>query len=277
MKTAICTIAKNENVYINDWVNYYLNIGFDDIYIYDNNDVDTPYVGDFIENKDNVVITNWHEDYVHLFNQIAAYKDFLSKYSSIYDWVSFIDVDEYIHLNCNSIQDWLSNAPNECNCIALVWKIYGDDGIVIGDESIPVCERFTSQVNGLSLNCYKSIIRTNSINSDFFWQSQSLFSIKDVVSGEFVFDYYDYRFNKIEVDADKIIDNNFVLENEECYIKHYMTKSISEFIKYKYTRWTDSKIIFGDGSPFDYFFAMNEKTQEKVDYIKEQTGIEIKI
>ena len=37
MKTAICAIAKHENVYINDWVNYHLNLGFDHIYIYDDN------------------------------------------------------------------------------------------------------------------------------------------------------------------------------------------------------------------------------------------------
>ena len=48
MTYAICAIAKNENNYINDWVNWHINIGFDHIYLYDNNDINMPFVGDFI-------------------------------------------------------------------------------------------------------------------------------------------------------------------------------------------------------------------------------------
>ena len=56
MINVICAIAKNENDYINDWVNWHLNLGFDRIYLYDNNELETPYVGDFIEQKDKVEI-----------------------------------------------------------------------------------------------------------------------------------------------------------------------------------------------------------------------------
>lgn len=37
MKIAICTIVKNENHYIRNWVSYHLRLGFDTIYLYDNN------------------------------------------------------------------------------------------------------------------------------------------------------------------------------------------------------------------------------------------------
>lgn len=39
-KTAILSLAKNENWYINDWVDYHVGLGFDRIFIYDNNDIE---------------------------------------------------------------------------------------------------------------------------------------------------------------------------------------------------------------------------------------------
>ena len=33
----ICTIARKENLYIKEWVDYHLSIGFTHIYIFDNN------------------------------------------------------------------------------------------------------------------------------------------------------------------------------------------------------------------------------------------------
>jgi hypothetical protein len=37
MKVAIVCIAKNEDLYLEEWVNYHLKLGFDRIYIYMNN------------------------------------------------------------------------------------------------------------------------------------------------------------------------------------------------------------------------------------------------
>ena len=37
MKIAVCAIMKDENQYIEEWSNHYKNLGFDHIFIYDNN------------------------------------------------------------------------------------------------------------------------------------------------------------------------------------------------------------------------------------------------
>ena len=39
MKTALCAIAKNENLYIREWVEYYMKLGFSNIILYDNNNI----------------------------------------------------------------------------------------------------------------------------------------------------------------------------------------------------------------------------------------------
>ena len=38
-KTCICTLGKQENKYIREFVEYYNRIGVDKIYLYDNNDI----------------------------------------------------------------------------------------------------------------------------------------------------------------------------------------------------------------------------------------------
>ena len=40
MKICVCTLAKNENRYIKEFVEHYKKYGVDKIYLYDNNDID---------------------------------------------------------------------------------------------------------------------------------------------------------------------------------------------------------------------------------------------
>lgn len=43
MKKAIICIAKNEDLYIDEWIQYHLKIGFDRVFVYQNN---WRYIGD---------------------------------------------------------------------------------------------------------------------------------------------------------------------------------------------------------------------------------------
>ena len=60
MEVVICAMAKNEHKYINEWVAHYVKLGIDKIYLYDNDDLDKPFIGDFIDKKylNKVVIKN---------------------------------------------------------------------------------------------------------------------------------------------------------------------------------------------------------------------------
>ena len=40
MQSCIVAIAKNEELYLEEWVKYHFNLGFDKIFICDNNDLD---------------------------------------------------------------------------------------------------------------------------------------------------------------------------------------------------------------------------------------------
>lgn len=54
----------------------------------------------------------------------------------------------------------------------------------------------------------------------------------------------------------------------ECvFLNHYMTKSLSEFIKQKLNR-TDA--VFGSNLGLNYFWRINKRTKDKEDYLKRE-------
>ena len=61
------------------------------------------------------------------------------------------------------------------------------------------------------------------------------------------------------------INENY--SHEKVYLNHYMTKSLSEFIDQKMNR-TDA--VYGDNIPLDYYWRINKKTQDKLNWLKEK-------
>ena len=258
MRTSICAVAKNENSYINEWVSYHLNLGFDSIYLYDNNDKETQSVDNYINKYDleKVNIIDWHAEEMHLENQVSAYNNFIDEYAQEYDWCAFIDIDEFIVLNVQNIQEFLSKAPDGSN-ILLNWKVYGDDDVVEGDESIPVRERFVIPKVTNQWGVYRSIVNFK-VNKEYHACSPHHFSTElcdDIVCR-------DCNFNKVKYFPDFIYGSYNDLMRYPCYIAHYQTKTISEFLKYKFNRAPG----YFTGS--DYFFQINDKTPEKEEYIR---------
>jgi len=108
-KTCICTLAKQENRYIREFVEYYYKIGVDKIYLYDNNNVNG-------ERFEEVIDDFIKSGFVHIIDirgkklpQLKAMTDCYKKHYKYYDWLIFYDIDEYIHLiNYSNIKYFLN-------------------------------------------------------------------------------------------------------------------------------------------------------------------------
>ena len=102
LKVCLCVIGKNENLYIKEFVNYYINLGYNHIYLYDNNDINEERFEDVIKDEINsgfISIINYRGYRGDNINpQIEAYKDCYEKNSNKYEWLSFFDIDEYLEL-----------------------------------------------------------------------------------------------------------------------------------------------------------------------------------
>ena len=66
IKACLCVIGKNENLYVKEFVTYYKNLGYNHIYIYDNNDVNGERFEDVLDDeiKSNFVTINIIEEKV---------------------------------------------------------------------------------------------------------------------------------------------------------------------------------------------------------------------
>ncbi len=133
-KIALVCIAKNEDHYIDEWIDYHKKLGFDDIFIYENN---WEYNG-------------IHED-VKIFPvvgevmQIPAYNHFMNNYHRDYDWAAFIDIDEFIVLKQHTnIHDFVK-LYGATNSIAMNWVMFGDNGHEKVDGDYSVLKRFTKR------------------------------------------------------------------------------------------------------------------------------------
>jgi len=128
VRVAICAIAKNEGPYLAEWVAYHRIIGFDHILLYDNESTDdTPRVCAELEARGHLSVVKWSAPpRAHV--QRLSYRDGLKRLRPEFDWITFIDLDEFIVLpHHDGIHDFLSEY-GWLNAIAMNWKLFGTSG-----------------------------------------------------------------------------------------------------------------------------------------------------
>lgn len=138
MRIGICAIAKNEDLYIDEWIRYHRKLGVDQICIFQNN---WRYSGPFTENFH----VHWYAQDGEV-QQLNAYNRFLHNTNlSIQelDWCAFIDVDEYICVRdvSRSFRDILEEFQAYPS-LAINWRLFGSSRLS-WDGSHDVVTRFT--------------------------------------------------------------------------------------------------------------------------------------
>jgi len=255
MKTAICTIAKLENNYIAEWVNYHLSLGFTNIYIYDNNDIDTENISDIIHNK-HVTIINVQGIHKKE-NQTIQYWSYTNcylTYGYLYDYMLFIDCDEFLILeNDKNVNTFLSkDIYKGFDQIRLFFRNATDNNLVRINNNYSVLSRFTQ---------FKETI-----------YGSSFLKTKLCIKKIGPHGCSDKALKNCNVLGEQIINNErFSVLNcnkiyKIAYFNHYPTKTIEEYISIKLHRG------YPDGQTnlpsLDNFFKINEKTPEKLEYLK---------
>ena len=261
MTCAIIVSIKDENKYLDEWITYHKKLGVNHIFIIDNNDIDGEDPCDII-NKYNDYITYINERGNRIIDfQVITYKTIYNKFKQLYDWFIFIDIDEFITLNAdNNINDYLNrNIFDNADQICLNWTIYDDNDLIYADYSIPVQKRFTRRMEYdydkeyPLYNLQKCILRGN-LNIDEH-------RIHNIVNFNIPF----YTVNNRGDELNQLYGSSE--HNEDlAYIKHYITKSLEEFIIKKYNKedaLNRGKVNFKQG-----YFSVNKHTIKKDEYIK---------
>jgi hypothetical protein len=152
MKVALVSIAKDEDIYIEEWITYHKKIGFDKIFIYENDWRCT------CEDQQLVKIP-----FDGKTKQIPAYNHFIKTYYLEYDWVLFLDVDEFLVIkNYNNIKDFIAENYLMGHGFGINWALFGNNGhSEIRNNSYSVLERFTKRGANV-FPMYKTLLRLSS-------------------------------------------------------------------------------------------------------------------
>lgn len=141
MDVALVCIAKNEELYIQEWIDYHLKLGFDDIFIYQNN-------WRWESEQKNVIKYELDGEV----QQRIAYNDFIQNNLKIYDWVAFFDVDEFLvlkkHDNVKNFIQQYSEHPS----IAINWVLFGNNNIEDTTENFSLIKRFTKRQKNVNFH-----------------------------------------------------------------------------------------------------------------------------
>lgn len=204
MKIAVCAIMKDENQYIEEWSNHYKNLGFDHIFIYDNNSK-IPLVSE----KDYITIVNWPDDKFK--SQSRSYLSCAKNEGKDYDYILFIDADEFYMSKSMNIHKDIENLKNkygDFDGLGLYWRIYGQPKPYL--EKRQAIEKYTQ----------------------YFGNTH----IKSLLKPKLILDFPDPHKGHLKPGS-KYIDelNRTVVSpiglhtSEDIYIKHIFTRSKEEF------------------------------------------------
>lgn len=162
-------MGKEENLYAKEYVNHYKKLGYNHIFLYDNNDING-------EKFEEILKEEVNEGFVSIINyrgyrgekgklggpQLVIYYDCYEKNKNNFDWLSFFDFDEFLELKPRkiSIQEFLNNKRYKfCQNIKINFLFYSDNELLYYDKR-PVQQRFIFPLLNHSNNSViKSTIR----------------------------------------------------------------------------------------------------------------------
>ena len=168
IKVCLCAIGKQENRYINEFVNHYQKLGYDHIYIYDNNNKNDERMDQIYFNSNFVTIIDYR-GYNNKDSQYKAYYNCYKNYNKKYHWLSFFDFDEFLEIRPKNqtIQTFLDNARyKKCQNIKINWLLYSSNKEIFLFKNESLQKRFKKQMFNEGANIHiKSMVRGNLIKN----------------------------------------------------------------------------------------------------------------
>ena len=219
------TKAKHENLYVREFVEYYLNLGVEKFYFGDDNEENIENLSDVLDDyiKKGIV------DVEYIYNRIFThYEYFEYAFRAIKfrcKWFLFYDVDEYLEFTDKNmtLKSYLDMPVfDKCDAIRIHWVIYDDNNLVHYDKR-PLRERFNHSLpnNNNKFNLInKSIVRGKDLGLDVFTKSSGNHQPDSRITAQCD------ALGNFETVAKGILTSP---KYKYCHINHYYYKSTEEF------------------------------------------------
>ncbi|MDR2161244.1 MAG: glycosyltransferase family 92 protein [Desulfovibrio sp.] len=206
--TSICAIAKDENLYITEWVEYHLCLGFEHIYVYDNNSRISlrKTLAKYIDNGFITII----DFQLKVDQQRLAYIDCIKQFGHTTKWMAFIDIDEFfVPKIYDDIRDILDNY-RKFGGLAVHWKIFGSNG-------------YRKRPKGNIINNYTTVVNYNTHIKSIV-QTVYIAGVSNPHSFIYKDGYY-----CVNEDMIPVMSHHSYHTSKTIQINHYYYKSFEEF------------------------------------------------
>ena len=150
---ALCCIAKDEAPYIKEWVLYHSMLGVEHFFIYDNGGTPVSESLGELANLPHITILNTPNRAM----QLPAYNHCLTEFGNEFNWIAFIDVDEFL---CPAKGDDIRPLLAEFEPyggLALSWRLFTSNGHETRPDGL-VIENYTRYVREKTAHI-KSIVQ----------------------------------------------------------------------------------------------------------------------
>jgi hypothetical protein len=128
IRTAACLIVRNEADDIAEWAIHHHLIGFATLIIYDHQSTDdTRAILTALSDTIPIILHDWADQSRE--RQNAAYRDCLARHGASFDWIAFLDADEFLIPRTAQILATLLHRHAEAAGIAFNWLIFGTSGL----------------------------------------------------------------------------------------------------------------------------------------------------
>lgn len=221
MKTCICTVIKDEQEYLEDWIKYHLELGIDKIFILE--DIDSTshkYITDkYIDNVELYTYDKFgfteKQKQLTLLNTLLKYLKSLKEF----DWCFVIDADEYITLeNENEKLTDILDLFKDYSEVVIFWKNFGTNGHIHKPDYSKVNsyrEYYTKECDYSNFDKHCNVINKFIVNLNKEFNPKCNFHHHHPCS------------NFIKTNFGKDIR---IPVFDKIYLKHYITKSLEEYI-----------------------------------------------
>lgn len=253
----LCAIQKKEDEYLEEWLRWYVDtLGFDKVYIFDDEDCDDinilkiPYLKQ-LENEGVLYVKKCNgiqSPQMKMYN--LFYKSFLPS------WVAYFDCDEFLYLpGYKDIHEFVKSFTDKhekVNAITFPWEEYGSNNQLYKTDG-DVQKRFTKPWDvPKNMTMKKYIIKGGIPNVNLIDPHNPTNS-------------YGILPNVFMSNGTQNYGTICIPYNNAPYIKHFLTKSAEECVE----KTVKGRVFDGLKMPLNHYFEFNPYSEEAAKVLSE--------
>lgn len=127
MRVGVCLYARDEEKHIAEWLAYQDAVGFDTCFLYDNGSVDqTSKIARAMGKFQDIRVQDWGVSGPRV--QMDAYDHCVRTFGKEFDWIAFLDADEFIVPHTSESIGGFMQAFSNAAAVGINWMFFGSNG-----------------------------------------------------------------------------------------------------------------------------------------------------